>query len=277
MFRAPALYALVLFVALGGTVYAAESSLPQDFLYPIKTEVLEPVVVQLVSFSGGSRGDAHSALVERRLEEAETLIAEGNLEAESVAILADKIEESSASVQEYISNAARKGRLDKALDTGSRLEAVFEAHEEILSSVADEHASSSPEAEDLINAIEEEGDEAEEAAELVEQQLAETSDPEIESYIAELQHRVKKTVDQLQETLLLLSDEGHELTDEALKLLERAKEYQEQSFVFLQNAELEEAFFTLREALNESEKALIILESRENFEAAEEATSSPEK
>jgi hypothetical protein len=266
--RSPILYAFSLFLILGGTVYAAEHSLPQELLYPLKTDVIEPFALQVATLSGTSRGHAHSILVERRLEEAETLIAEGAFEAGSLEILTEKIEKSSDNIQEFISNTVKSGNLDKALETGSRLEAVLEAHEEVLDSVIEEHASSttSAETENFIDAIEEEGDEAEEATELVEQQFVERLDPEIELYIANLQERVRSTIEQLEETSILFSNDENELTSGAAELLASAKEYQQKSLEFLEKGEFEEVLFNLREALSESEKALIILESNENLE-----------
>lgn len=68
----------VLFLSLlvSGTSYAAEGSLPGDFLYPIKVNMNEEVRGLFV-FSVNARAGWEVARVERRLEEAEHLAVRG--------------------------------------------------------------------------------------------------------------------------------------------------------------------------------------------------------
>jgi len=70
--------ALILVVGSGGTAFAAEGTLPGDFLYPVKVSIVEPVQGALqVSDTAKARWNAQIAT--ERLNEAQALAARGTL------------------------------------------------------------------------------------------------------------------------------------------------------------------------------------------------------
>ena len=93
-------FAILLAVLVtGGTSFAAQGAVPGDFLYPVKTEVNEPV---RSAFAIGANAEAElqAKLVAERIEEAEELEAEGQLEGEAAATL-------SADIQSHVTKAER--------------------------------------------------------------------------------------------------------------------------------------------------------------------------
>src|SRR3989344_9220322 len=81
---------IVLIIALilgGGTAYAASDTIPGDILYPVKIKVNEPVKVAF-TFSTQAKAQAHADIAEERLEEAERLLAKGELTQEEQEMLA---------------------------------------------------------------------------------------------------------------------------------------------------------------------------------------------
>lgn len=71
---------LVVLLSVSTLSYAAEGSLPGDFLYPIKTKVNESVIRGVASYGGTENGkDAEVAILERRLDEAKKLRDKGEL------------------------------------------------------------------------------------------------------------------------------------------------------------------------------------------------------
>jgi hypothetical protein len=68
----------VLLVVSTGTAYAAEGSLPGAPLYSVKVQVIEPLTVAL-AHSPAAKAQVHADLAVRRVEEAQTLAAEGTL------------------------------------------------------------------------------------------------------------------------------------------------------------------------------------------------------
>jgi hypothetical protein len=85
---------LAVVIASGGTVsYAAESSLPGDFLYPVKTEVNEEVR-SILTFDSKEKADWEVARVERRLNEVTALESEGALTEEIQVVIDQELDES---------------------------------------------------------------------------------------------------------------------------------------------------------------------------------------
>lgn len=79
---------LVLIVSgAGSTLYAAESALPGDPLYAIKTDITEPLTRALV-LSNEAEEAWHERIATRRLSEAEALAKEGRLDEETSRTLA---------------------------------------------------------------------------------------------------------------------------------------------------------------------------------------------
>lgn len=72
---------LTIILSGGGVAFASQDSLPGDFLYPVKTKIIEPVGAAL-SFTSEAKTKHESRLISRRLEEAETLAKKGKLDAE---------------------------------------------------------------------------------------------------------------------------------------------------------------------------------------------------
>jgi hypothetical protein len=67
-----------LLVVSTGTTYAAEGSLPGQVLYPVKTQVIEPLTVALAP-TAAAKAEANASIATTRVQEAQTLAADGSL------------------------------------------------------------------------------------------------------------------------------------------------------------------------------------------------------
>jgi hypothetical protein len=123
-----ALAALVLVVLAGGStaVYAAQGALPGQPLYALKTKVLEPVEVALAPTSA-AKARVETQIATRRVAEAQTLAAQGKLDATTTQELA-------ASFNEYASQALALAGEDGAAATSSATTT------EVASSTEENHA-----------------------------------------------------------------------------------------------------------------------------------------
>lgn len=74
-----------------GTAYAAEGALPGDLLYPIKTNINEPVEVAL-AVTPQAKAEVEVRLAERRVAEAQTLALRGTLDATTTQELQDNFD-----------------------------------------------------------------------------------------------------------------------------------------------------------------------------------------
>lgn len=74
---------LLLVVVSTGSAYAAEGSLPGTPLYPVKTKIIEPLAVALAP-TAQAKAQANADIAATRVQEAQTLAAQGNLTPEAV-------------------------------------------------------------------------------------------------------------------------------------------------------------------------------------------------
>lgn len=137
---APALAAfLVLILGTGaGVSLAAEYALPGDTLYPVKIHVTEPLRMSL-RFTALARATYEAEIIERRLLEAEQLVAENRLDAETAAQISAHVERRSKNARKDIAALRLQGETSGADDVDADLAASFVAHRTMLRSSARSH------------------------------------------------------------------------------------------------------------------------------------------
>lgn len=276
--RSPVFASLAVFFVLGGTVYAAEGSLPNDPLYALKTEVIEPFVVSMTPLAGVSEGDAHTKLVERRLEEAEKLVGRSELTDQSVAVLTKKVSHSASKVRAFASTAADKGDVGEALEASSELETILEGHEEILEAIADEQGTSTraTSTDALIDAIDKEGEGVRGESEVLEDKLVSVVATSTKDYALGLAEEVAGQVTNLKEALTRDS-EAPPLIEEVQRFLALAERYQQSGLDFLAKENLGGAISDLRDARSAAKKGLAFLESSKGLENTTKTEPAPEE
>lgn len=130
---------LALFLVLGvGTTYAAEGALPGDALYSVKLNLNESLKGAF-AFSDAAKVSWETERLERRLQEAETLVAAGELTPVAQATLETEIH---AAVDAFDKKVARiAARADEAavVAAQSDLEASLIGHAEVLVVLAEDN------------------------------------------------------------------------------------------------------------------------------------------
>lgn len=107
---------LILAVVIGGsTTFAAQNAVPGDFLYPVKTEFNENIRTAF-AFSADSEAKVQTALLEERIEEAQTLHTKGRLSGETATQVSANITNQFA----VASNASAKSSETVAAETNLR-------------------------------------------------------------------------------------------------------------------------------------------------------------
>lgn len=133
---APSFAMIMIVVLAGGTSAFAEKTVPGDFLYALKISVNEPVA-GLFAFSKEEKTEWQERLVERRLGEAQKLVAQERLDEKTRTYLADKIQtqvdEFNISANEL---ALQKNESANSLDLNVRLQASLRAHEGVLLAIS---------------------------------------------------------------------------------------------------------------------------------------------
>lgn len=261
LLRAPAFAFLAVFAILGGTSYAAEASLPNDVLYPVKTGVIEPVFIKGTALTKSGKARASTTLIARRLDEAHELLDRNQMDARSAAILEEALKQHTIAVHRYIDEASAGGEIEEALAVSEDLENTLKAHEVVLAAVSDDAEDADETVQDLIDGVSEDADEAEDASEEVEEVIRGTADDAADQYVAETQQELAPKLEELREEVSR-EDEQDELMLRARAL------FVEASAAYARGRELlddqnEDAFSEFRDALQSAEQATIILKSRE--------------
>ncbi len=121
---------IVILLALGGTSFAAEKTLPGDVLYPIKLNVNENFQGWL-SLSDEAKANWETMLLNRRLKEAEELAVNSKLDLKTEAKIEENFQRHADKVQEHI---AKLEKVDAkvAADVSANLQTSLEAHNRIL-------------------------------------------------------------------------------------------------------------------------------------------------
>jgi hypothetical protein len=149
----PLTMALVLVLIFGsGMSYAAETALPGDVLYTIKTMINEPVRVALAT-NPEAHAEIQIELAERRIEEAVALAAEGRLEAGTEQTLTAAFEEHASYAAAEV-EAIDSEDAPAATELSSRFETRLAAHAEVLAELT--NADDTPTRE-ISNAIQAQG------------------------------------------------------------------------------------------------------------------------
>lgn len=120
---------LLLVTFTGGVSYAAESSLPGDFLYPVKINVTEEIRGAF-QWNSESKAEWELERMERRLQEAENLSEAGRLQVETEDLLSGKMKEHAQVVQKRLEELENAGKTDQAEVLRSKIRHFIKDHEE---------------------------------------------------------------------------------------------------------------------------------------------------
>ncbi len=128
MHRPVAAALIAVLVLGGGTVYAAEGSLPGDALYAIKVDVVEEAVAAAtISDEGRARWDARRA--ERRLEEAIVLRAENRMTNEAQTEIETRFEHLADAVESRAQRIKEKRGRAAAITVLAEFEGTLRKHD----------------------------------------------------------------------------------------------------------------------------------------------------
>lgn len=131
--RRPYLKSLSVLVLLllvgGGVASAAEGSVPGDLLYPIKTEVNEPLRAAL-TFNTEAKAKLQVEFAKRRLEEADKLSAKGGLKDGAEAEIAGRLETHIKAAQQSIADLHDEGKDDEAEAVKVEIHTALQTHKD---------------------------------------------------------------------------------------------------------------------------------------------------
>lgn len=128
---------------VGGITYGAQSALPGDTLYAVKTNINE-TIASVTAVSDSQAAKTQSELAAKRLQELQTLVAQNKLTATTSKKLLDRLAKHTRSARKQIAQLRTAGnnKQKRATQLESRLTALLAAKSQALNRVA--HKSNDP-------------------------------------------------------------------------------------------------------------------------------------
>jgi len=120
----------LLIASTGGVAYASESSLPGDFLYSFKVDVVEEVQGAL-RFTPERKAEWDAERMQRRFKEAEQLKDQGKLNSESKSKIKEEIEKHKQSFEGHMEDLTNKGKAERADEMEIEFEPLVEQQERL--------------------------------------------------------------------------------------------------------------------------------------------------
>lgn len=186
-----------IFLLSGGAAAAAEGALPGDFLYPVKIHVTEAVVAYMAP-SDEERALWEVARIERRIQEANMILAKGNTQPEVLVAVEQTIDAQVSRTLRQIAKLSDRGNVVVATDIGTKLEARLDDQAAELRAL--------PAAESDIAGIDTIATSVTEKSRIVREERTEneasiSSDPELKELALRRQKEAEANIAKLQDSL----------------------------------------------------------------------------
>lgn len=167
-------------VFMSSVAYAAEQSLPGESFYGLKVNVIEPVSVAF-SLTSETKVNRRADILEQRLRETETLVAQGKLTPQLQASVEARVNASAETLQRNIQELEDAGKHDAAADAQASVEGTLEAHSEALrDNDNDEADNEHGDVQELLKQVEQKQEHAREHGSKSEERIQQQERPQAE-------------------------------------------------------------------------------------------------
>lgn len=189
-------FALVLVVGIG-TSYAAEAALPGDPLYAVKVGITEPIQ-GVLAVSPVAKAEWDTELLSRRLEEAATLAAKGQLNDRARAAIESQIEIKADHVSRSVDQLKSSDEgVVAAASVESDLEASLVGHERVLTGISVDLPRQAPAIAPLLHKVRVQAETTNSKRRLSEQDLASKSQETVKAAATNSQKNARNKVRQI--------------------------------------------------------------------------------
>lgn len=258
--------ALVLIIGMGSTLtVAAESSLPGDALYVVKTDIIEPVIDSL-QWTNESQAAWAERRLERRLQESVALRSDGEPSDDDVILSAQHIEEEIDRATHTATAIGNEGDAETSLDLHANIEAALDAHE-----IAERYI---PEKQQTVSdVVRRKKPQVTENRKKAERRFVESSG-RLPGKVVERKEELQEEIDDIREELEqdsdgVLNEDIASLTSAAERTLDDIESSPDAN-------ETEDALLRLESALRLTEEADNLLETQDTIESHDESSEDDE-
>jgi hypothetical protein len=258
---------LALFLVLGvGTTYAAEGALPGDVLYAVKIGVNERLQ-EALAFSAAAKTSWYGERIERRLAEAEILVAEGKLTPVAQTHIEAHLQTTVDAFDTQVEKLAAIEGDTAAAAAHSDLEASLIGHAEVLVALSARSASEGA-AQSIIRSIISKAERAQSIRAAKEAGIASRQDRQkVRAAALEKQEMARKAIDNVREkaaTGFIAATSSAQIAHEAADVAERALTDAEAK---LRDGDYGRAFSTFQEAIRNVRTVEVHIDASERLKA----------
>lgn len=260
--------AAIILLGAGGTAAAAESSLPGEFLYPVKIHVSENVRTKML-FYGTARAEWSIRRAERRLEEAELLAARAGIDFDVSANINANFQAHIEEADREIAKLRSSGNAQASAEFDTRLESALEAHGSVLKNLVDKNENN-----DVRRLLRSVVEKTGKRTKFMEESGEEKSDDEKKTADETFQHVTKASIKAAKNELIhgrtFIRNNQKNISKDSL---EKARKRLDDAETILKSAEEElntgshtRAFEKTRSTLKEAKEATLMLKTDIEFE-----------
>jgi len=263
----PKMYQMAVIVLLFGTMgtaYMAEYAEPRDeMMYLVKRNFNEGILKGVSSIYPELKAEVDQALLSRRLAEIEELIVDQAFMDQDAMRLRSDVSVHTSAIKSYISSAEKEGNLKDAFETHADLTTMLDAHNTVVSLLNNlEESTYEEELELFIRDIDSERSELRQTRKVLEDRSSLLSESDQQVDINLILEELKESTEELEEKKTeQISGLEEELLREIDFLKEQAKIAQQDALADVDLGSTKEAVNKLNSAVQNIEKATIVLES----------------
>lgn len=267
---------LIIILSSGGIAFASQDSLPSSILYPIKTNIIEPIE-GILTFSAKDKAKHESKLATKRLVEAELLLDNGNLNKENEKKIGILLEDHTVALNKAIDKINKKNydsrdETDKIItDFRAEMNAharILEINNEFNNKILDDVNQNNDD-----NNIENEGysisEYARESADKIKNKL-ENKKVKNSSDYTKRKESIKKLIDDADKDLVIKpnynSEKEEYIENNTRKILNEAKIYLEESDKNDDEGNSDEAYSSLLDSESAIKETYILIENGQDIQ-----------
>ncbi|MFA6386470.1 MAG: DUF5667 domain-containing protein [Candidatus Paceibacterota bacterium] len=126
---------LIIILSSSGVVFASQSSLPDSILYPLKVNVVEPLIEGALTFSPKNKAKYEVNLATKRLVEAETLAGQGKLDKKNEDKINNLLDKHTVALDQTLKNVQKTDRREQSDKIISNFNFEMNTHAQVLDNI----------------------------------------------------------------------------------------------------------------------------------------------
>lgn len=126
---------LIIILSSSGVVFASQSSLPDSILYPLKVNVVEPLIERALNFSPKNKAKYEVNLATKRMVEAEELAGQGKLNKKNEDKIKNLLDKHTVALDQTLKNVKKTDKKEQSNKIISDFNFEMNTHAQVLDNI----------------------------------------------------------------------------------------------------------------------------------------------